>query len=223
MAGRSGSVPPPPVLSSMLQRSEGNPLYVEELVAAEQFSGTSRMPEHLADLLLARVDRLGDDTRRLLRVASTDGTSLDTEVLIQVTELQARGRRGKPSGGGRRECTAPTSRPPRVPARLDPGGRVRRPPPRRADADARVGGPGPVGADRGGQGSLVARPEPRCLPLARGARHTARPGRVDTGGQRRDTTRCSRGRPSPRVRRFQSGTRSPTPRHSPATLEQSFC
>ena len=86
MAGRSGSVPPPPVLSSMLQRSEGNPLYVEELLAAEEFSGTSRMPEHLADLLLARVDRLADDTRRLLRVASTDGTSLDTEVLIQVTE-----------------------------------------------------------------------------------------------------------------------------------------
>ncbi len=119
--------------------------------------------------------------------------------------LQARGRRGKPAGGGRGVCAAPTSRPPRVPARFDPGGRVRRSPPRRADAHARVGGPGPVGAGRGGQGSLLARPEPRCLSLARGARHTARPGRVDTGGQRRDTTRCSRGRPSPRVRAFSLG------------------
>ena len=44
------------------------------------------MPEHLAELLLARVDRLADDTRRLLRIASTDGTRLDTEVLIQITE-----------------------------------------------------------------------------------------------------------------------------------------
>jgi DNA-binding CsgD family transcriptional regulator len=69
----------------MVQRSEGNPLYVEELLAAEAFSGTSGMPEHLADLLLARVDRLSDDSRRLLRVASTDGTSLDAEVLVQVT------------------------------------------------------------------------------------------------------------------------------------------
>ena len=97
MAGRSGSVPPPPVLSSMLQRSEGNPLYVEELLAAEEFSGTSRMPEHLADLLLARVDRLADDTRRLLRIASADGTRLDTEVLIQVIGQRPRGRRGEPA------------------------------------------------------------------------------------------------------------------------------
>ena len=73
----------------MLHRSEGNPLYVEEgFWLAEEFSGTARMPEHLSDLLLARVDRLSDDTRRLLRVASTDGTSLDTEVLIKVTESQ---------------------------------------------------------------------------------------------------------------------------------------
>ena len=86
MAGRSGAVPRAPVLSSMLQRSEGNPLYVEELLAAEEVAGTSRLPEHLADLLLARVDRLADETRRLLRVASTDGTRLDAEVLIQVAE-----------------------------------------------------------------------------------------------------------------------------------------
>jgi DNA-binding CsgD family transcriptional regulator/tetratricopeptide (TPR) repeat protein len=86
IAGRTGSVPRPPVLSSMLQRSEGNPLYVEELLAAQELSGTSQMPEHLAELLLARVDRLADDTRRLLRIASTDGTRLDTEVLIQITE-----------------------------------------------------------------------------------------------------------------------------------------
>ena len=86
MAGRSGSVPRAPVLSSMLQRSEGNPLYVEELLAAEEVAGSSRLPLHLADLLLARVDRLADETRRLLRIASTDGTRLDAEVLIQVAE-----------------------------------------------------------------------------------------------------------------------------------------
>ena len=42
------------------------------------------MPEHLADLLRARVDRLTDDTQLLLRVASVDGTRLDTDVLAQV-------------------------------------------------------------------------------------------------------------------------------------------
>jgi DNA-binding CsgD family transcriptional regulator len=85
MAARTGDVPPALVLTSMLGRSEGNPLYVEELLAAEEISGVSGLPEHLADLLLARVDRLSENTRDLLRVASVDGTRLDTDVLIEVT------------------------------------------------------------------------------------------------------------------------------------------
>jgi DNA-binding CsgD family transcriptional regulator/tetratricopeptide (TPR) repeat protein len=85
MAGHTGTTPQPSVLTSMLERSEGNPLYVEELLAAEEISGTSGIPEHLADLLRARVDRLSDQTRRLLRVASVDGSGVDTELLTQVT------------------------------------------------------------------------------------------------------------------------------------------
>jgi DNA-binding CsgD family transcriptional regulator len=86
VASRTGSTPQSRVLSSVLERSEGNPLYVEELLAAQETLSTSGIPEQLADLLRARVDRLSNDARRVLRVASVDGTRLDTEVLIQVTE-----------------------------------------------------------------------------------------------------------------------------------------
>ena len=86
IAGRTGSSPSRETLSSMVERSEGNPLYVEELLAAESVLGPSGIPEHLADLLRARVDRLSNDTRRLLRSASVDGTRLDVELLVQITD-----------------------------------------------------------------------------------------------------------------------------------------
>ncbi len=64
----------------MLARSEGNPLYAEELVHADQ--GT--MPGHLSDLLLARIDALEPEPRRLLRIASVNGTRLDTDTLAEL-------------------------------------------------------------------------------------------------------------------------------------------
>ncbi len=84
---RTGSVPTPGSVASVLERSEGNPLYVEELLAAaERGSSDSDIPEQLADLLRGRVDRLSKVTRRLLRIASVAGTLLDTDVLTRVTD-----------------------------------------------------------------------------------------------------------------------------------------
>ena len=70
----------------MLERSEGNPLYVEELGGGRGGSSDSDIPEQLADLLRGRVDRLSKVTRRLLRIASVAGTLLDTDVLTRVTD-----------------------------------------------------------------------------------------------------------------------------------------
>jgi DNA-binding CsgD family transcriptional regulator/tetratricopeptide (TPR) repeat protein len=64
-------------------RSEGNPLYAEELLAA----GTQRLPEQLSDLLLARVDALSDEARRVLRLASAHGSRLWPELLVEASEL----------------------------------------------------------------------------------------------------------------------------------------
>jgi DNA-binding CsgD family transcriptional regulator/tetratricopeptide (TPR) repeat protein len=66
-------------------RSEGNPLYAEELLVA----GTDRMPEQLSDLLLSRVDALSDGARGVLRLASAHGSRLWPELLVEASGLDA--------------------------------------------------------------------------------------------------------------------------------------
>jgi DNA-binding CsgD family transcriptional regulator/tetratricopeptide (TPR) repeat protein len=65
------------------ERSEGNPLYAEELIDADP----NAVPEHLADLLLARVSKLSGEGRSLVRTASVDGSRIDTELLAAVSGL----------------------------------------------------------------------------------------------------------------------------------------
>jgi DNA-binding CsgD family transcriptional regulator/tetratricopeptide (TPR) repeat protein len=83
VARTSGGSADPVVVRSVLERSEGNPLYAEEMVAAAP--GT--IPEHLSDLFLARVDALADEPRQLLRVASADGTRVDVGSLAKLSGL----------------------------------------------------------------------------------------------------------------------------------------
>ncbi|MGH3413450.1 MAG: ATP-binding protein [Marmoricola sp.] len=74
----------------IVQRSEGNPFYVEELVGAF-LSGGWTLPEDLADLLLVRLDRLGEDTRTLIREASVAGQRVPHDLLAAVSSLSGPG------------------------------------------------------------------------------------------------------------------------------------
>ncbi len=57
-------------LARLMERSEGVPFFVEELLCNVQ----GPMPDTLRDVLLARFDALGDDAKRVVRVASgSDG------------------------------------------------------------------------------------------------------------------------------------------------------
>ena len=83
VAARTAGPPDPSLVSSVLARSDGNPLYAEELLAAHQ----QEIPDHLSDLLLARIDALDEGPRALLRLASVNGTRLDTETLADLAGL----------------------------------------------------------------------------------------------------------------------------------------
>jgi DNA-binding CsgD family transcriptional regulator len=57
-------------LDRIARDAEGNPLFVEELVAAH---GTSRIPDTLRDLMLVRFSSLGEEAQSLVRVAAVMG------------------------------------------------------------------------------------------------------------------------------------------------------
>ena len=74
-----------PDLQHILARAEGNPFFIEELVAATEVS--SELPTDLADLLLVRLEQLGDDARLAVRAASVAGRRVSHELLACGTDL----------------------------------------------------------------------------------------------------------------------------------------
>lgn len=73
-------------LGAIVDRAEGNAFFVEELTSAASGSG-DWVPADLADLLLVRLDRLGDAARRLVRTASAAGRKVSHEALEAASGL----------------------------------------------------------------------------------------------------------------------------------------
>jgi class 3 adenylate cyclase/tetratricopeptide (TPR) repeat protein len=70
------------VRTGILERTEGNPLFLEELAAAIQLEGSNEaMPATLQAVITARLDTLDEDARRTLQLASVIGRSFDEPVL----------------------------------------------------------------------------------------------------------------------------------------------
>ncbi len=83
VAGILGEPPSPGLAREILARSEGNPFFAEELLAARR-EGT-RLPTALRDLLLARVDALPEPAQRVLAAAAVAGSRVDHELLAAAT------------------------------------------------------------------------------------------------------------------------------------------
>ncbi|WP_336923112.1 AAA family ATPase [Aquipuribacter sp. SD81] len=81
LAGRDVPVS---TVQRVLQRSEGNAYFAEELFAAGDRPG---VPDGLADVLLARLERLGPAARQVARVASVGGRRVDDTLLAEVCGL----------------------------------------------------------------------------------------------------------------------------------------
>lgn len=97
---------PGPIRKIILARSEGVPFYLEEIIrslieqgaivhAGDGWHATTEManvsiPETLQELLLARIDRLEEDTRRTLQLASVIGRSFLYRLLQAVAEADKR-------------------------------------------------------------------------------------------------------------------------------------
>ncbi len=76
------------LLDRLWRRSEGNPLYTEELVAAGR-DGTGDLPDSLRDALMLRIEALSEPTQELLRWVAAAQRATD-DVLADVTDMDAR-------------------------------------------------------------------------------------------------------------------------------------
>ncbi|MDQ1648225.1 MAG: hypothetical protein QOG60_282 [Frankiaceae bacterium] len=70
----------------IVDRAEGNPFYVEELVAASA-EAADGLPPELADVLLVRLDRLEPEVRTVLRAAAVAGHRVGHTTLVAVSGL----------------------------------------------------------------------------------------------------------------------------------------
>jgi class 3 adenylate cyclase len=91
---------PEKIRDVILKKAEGNPFFVEEVIrmlidtggiiqqgekwAAGKDIGNIEIPDNLQSLLLARIDRLPEEAKRTLRIASVIGRQFSVNVLEQV-------------------------------------------------------------------------------------------------------------------------------------------
>jgi DNA-binding CsgD family transcriptional regulator/tetratricopeptide (TPR) repeat protein len=85
LGGILGEAPDPGLAGEVWARSEGNPFFAEELVAAR--AEGVELPDALRDVLLARVETLSEETQRVLRVAAVVGRQVDHGLLAEVAGL----------------------------------------------------------------------------------------------------------------------------------------
>jgi DNA-binding CsgD family transcriptional regulator len=79
--------PPPSLLvDRLLERSEGNPFFTEELLASSR-EPCEPLPDSLRDTLLARVESQSTVVREVLQIAAVTGRTVDHALLAAVAEL----------------------------------------------------------------------------------------------------------------------------------------
>ncbi|WP_344056744.1 ATP-binding protein, partial [Sphaerisporangium rubeum] len=84
MAGILGDEPEPALVRRVHERSEGIPLFVEALL---ENGVESSVPGSLHDLIIGTVERLPEETQRLLRVAAAGGNRVRHTLLAAVTGM----------------------------------------------------------------------------------------------------------------------------------------
>jgi DNA-binding CsgD family transcriptional regulator/tetratricopeptide (TPR) repeat protein len=89
LADELGHVPDAGTVDRILERTDGNPFYAEQVVAASRETGGEAVPARLRDVVLARVSAISDAGQELLRVASAAGARIDDGLLESVCDLPA--------------------------------------------------------------------------------------------------------------------------------------
>jgi DNA-binding CsgD family transcriptional regulator len=87
LEGVSGAPLPADQLDGIYARSEGNPFYAEQLLAAGAGDTRVELPPTLAEVLLARMQELSEPAQQVLRVAAVAGRRVPQRLLAEVAGL----------------------------------------------------------------------------------------------------------------------------------------
>jgi DNA-binding CsgD family transcriptional regulator/tetratricopeptide (TPR) repeat protein len=82
-----GAPPSPEIAAQIADRSDGIPLFVEELASAVAYEPDAPVPPHLRDAVLARVRRLPPDAGGVLAACAVGGRQVEHDLLARVTDL----------------------------------------------------------------------------------------------------------------------------------------
>jgi DNA-binding NarL/FixJ family response regulator len=85
----TGEPPGADLVDRVLERSDGNPFFAEELLAAERRGAPAAVSPMLGDLLRARLGTVSEATRNVLRVASVVSTEIDDELVATAAGVPA--------------------------------------------------------------------------------------------------------------------------------------
>ena len=72
------------LLDAIERRAEGNPFFVEELLASGAGKPGGALPPTLRDVLMTRVTALSEDAQRILGIAAVAGRTVESELLAEV-------------------------------------------------------------------------------------------------------------------------------------------
>jgi predicted ATPase len=86
LTGILGAAPAADLVDGVFARSEGNPFFTEELLAAVQ-AGSRELPPTVRDLLRGRVEALSEPARQVLAVVAVAGRQVPHRLLAAVTGL----------------------------------------------------------------------------------------------------------------------------------------
>ena len=87
LVGILGAAPPAELVDAVFGRSEGNPLFTEELLGAIR-AGSGALPPTLRDLLRGRVQALPELARQVLAVVAVAGRRVPHRLLAEVAGLE---------------------------------------------------------------------------------------------------------------------------------------
>ncbi|MEX1168811.1 MAG: AAA family ATPase [Chloroflexota bacterium] len=76
--------PPVGLVDSVERRTEGNPFFVEELLASGAEQHGDNLPQTLRDVLLARLTSLSEETQQVLGIAAVAGRRVQADLLATV-------------------------------------------------------------------------------------------------------------------------------------------